>query len=187
MKKNVRGPLILFMAGAAADQALKMAIRHWVTEPVTIFGGFAFLETARNYGFSFGLGSGMPAGIRIAFQLIPPLAVISFAAFRLFRGRPSFAESYGLAAYCAGALGNWIDRALNGYVLDFIRIRTYGLFGLSYWPTMNLADLFISAGAVIFIASQLFSAPKAGKTAGSIRTDEHEMDQADDHGDVPMV
>lgn len=172
MKRNVRGPVILFVAGATADQALKMAIRHWVTGRVTLIGDFASLEPARNFGFSFGLGGGMPAAVRIAFQLVPPLVVLSFAAFRLFRGRPAAAESYGMAAFCAGALGNWIDRAFYGYVLDFLRIRTYGLFGLSYWPTMNLADLLISVGAAIFAASLLIPDPKARETVGPTGPDD---------------
>lgn len=160
MSRNIRGPITLFVVGAAADQMIKFAVRQWLTKPVPLIGDFACLDLAHNFGFSFSLGSGMPAAVRIVLQLMIPLAVVSFAAVRLFRGWPSSVEAYGLAAYCAGAVGNWIDRVFLGYVVDFLRIRTYGLFGLSYWPTMNLADLLISTGAALFIISQFLPAPK---------------------------
>jgi len=40
-----------------------------------------------------------------------------------------------------GAIGNMIDRLRLGYVVDFIDFRV--------WPVFNLADSFITIGAVI--------------------------------------
>jgi signal peptidase II len=46
----------------------------------------------------------------------------------------------------SGAVGNLIDRAQFGFVIDFIDVHVNGF----YWPVFNLADSFIFLG-VIFI------------------------------------
>lgn len=53
-----------------------------------------------------------------------------------------------------GALGNVIDRFAYGAVVDFLyfHIGPYG------WPAFNVADSAITLGAILMVASQLFSA-----------------------------
>lgn len=46
-----------------------------------------------------------------------------------------------LALIFAGAVGNLIDRVHFGYVVDFIQVY--------WWPTFNLADVFIVSGVLI--------------------------------------
>jgi signal peptidase II len=52
---------------------------------------------------------------------------------------------YGLVA--GGAVGNLIDRVMNGYVVDFILVhyRSY------YFPAFNLADSALTVGAALWI------------------------------------
>jgi len=45
-----------------------------------------------------------------------------------------------LATLVAGAAGNLIDRAIHGYVVDFIHLH--------HWPIFNVADICITLGAV---------------------------------------
>ena len=53
-----------------------------------------------------------------------------------------------------GALGNYLDRIINGSVFDFI-ILHYNDF---YFPAVfNIADASITVGAVIFITSYLIN------------------------------
>ncbi|MFO7306776.1 MAG: signal peptidase II [Gammaproteobacteria bacterium] len=49
----------------------------------------------------------------------------------------------GLSLVLGGALGNVIDRAMHGYVVDFI----YFHWGPYYFPAFNVADAAISIGA----------------------------------------
>jgi signal peptidase II len=44
-----------------------------------------------------------------------------------------------LLLIAAGAAGNYFDRLLRGYVVDFIH--------LTHWPVFNVADIYVVAGA----------------------------------------
>ena len=54
---------------------------------------------------------------------------------------------WGLALVLGGAVGNLIDRALYGYVIDFIDVY----YRYWHWPAFNIADTAISAGAGLLI------------------------------------
>lgn len=58
----------------------------------------------------------------------------------------------GLALVLGGALGNLIDRLVQGYVTDFIQV----LFGSWAFPSFNVADAAISVGAAFLIIDALF-------------------------------
>ncbi|MFH1847393.1 MAG: signal peptidase II [Candidatus Omnitrophota bacterium] len=59
----------------------------------------------------------------------------------------NFSETIALSFIIAGTIGNLIDRIRFGYVIDFIDFRV--------WPVFNIADSFITIGAVILMASFL--------------------------------
>lgn len=61
-------------------------------------------------------------------------------------------EGIGLALILGGALGNLVDRIWRGSVVDFIDFY-YGTF---HWYNFNLADAFITVGAIILIKTILF-------------------------------
>ena len=60
-------------------------------------------------------------------------------------------EKIGLLIIIAGALSNIFDRAMNGYVIDFIYLH-YRDF---YWPAFNFADIYISIGVFIVVLQLL--------------------------------
>lgn len=71
-----------------------------------------------------------------------------------------------LSLILAGAVGNLIDRAVYGYVIDFIDFYYPALGGClplfarsgqaCHWPTFNIADSAISVGAIVLLLSQFF-------------------------------
>lgn len=53
----------------------------------------------------------------------------------------------GLAAVLAGAVANLVDRAGDGVVTDYLHS--------GWWPTFNLADVFITLGAAAVLIAVL--------------------------------
>jgi signal peptidase II len=62
-----------------------------------------------------------------------------------------------LALILGGAIGNLIDRLVYGYVIDFLDVY----YGDWHWPTFNLADSAITAGACLLILDALIGHRKA--------------------------
>jgi len=69
-------------------------------------------------------------------------------------------QALGLALILGGALGNMIDRALYGYVIDFIHLY----YQQWSWPAFNIADSAITVGAIIWLADSL----RGHKTAATV-------------------
>lgn len=69
-----------------------------------------------------------------------------------------------LSLILGGALGNVIDRAMYGYVVDFIDVY----YGAWHWPAFNVADSAITVGAVLFILDSLLD---SWRTAASRRNE----------------
>lgn len=141
----------------AADQVTtSMALAH-LRGPVHLIGPLG-LDLQFNSGTAFSLLSG--AGLWITPVVLVACAVLVWLAWH--GGRTVYGVGYGLLL--GGALGNLADRvfrAQHGRVVDFVT--------LSHWPTFNLADAGITAGALVLVAALLFG---GRNEAGGARTDE---------------
>ena len=60
--------------------------------------------------------------------------------------------SASLALILGGAVGNLIDRVIQGYVVDFIFVH----WGDSCFPAFNVADSAITVGAIMMMVDVLF-------------------------------
>lgn len=66
-------------------------------------------------------------------------------------------EIVGINLVLSGALGNVIDRIVEGRVTDFVDFY----IGLWHYATFNVADVAISLGAFLLIVSEFFLKKKA--------------------------
>ncbi len=91
------------------------------------------------------LGSSLSCVLMILLWRLPPSARQHRIALSLILG---------------GAIGNLIDRALMGHVIDFIDVY----YKTSHWPVFNLADSAICCGAILYVVnfSSLKGKPKVG-------------------------
>lgn len=98
---------------------------------------FLHLTLVHNEGAAFGMLPGM------RWVLVATNAVVGFGVFVLGRyldgeGRLPFVA---LGLIGGGAVGNLIDRAWRGYVVDFL--------DLEVWPVFNIADMAIVSGGIL--------------------------------------
>lgn len=130
-----------------ADQASKFYILRYLSSgtSVVVLDGILDLTLVKNTGAAFG----MFRGNTWIFAFIAFITIIFIILLLFIRGRYMRSlEKTALVFILSGAAGNLTDRILYGYVVDFIDI--------GFWPVFNLADSFISAGAVLLFTSLFF-------------------------------
>ncbi|MCZ4514863.1 signal peptidase II [Streptomyces sp. ActVer] len=135
------GLLALAALLATADLGLKA----WAEQALPgspIEGGPLGLELAFNSGVAFSFAADAPAWTVVAATGLITLTV----AAALWRTAPGASRLWGgaLAAVLGGAAANLIDRAPDGRVTDYLHT--------GWWPTFNLADVFIVCGGLLIVA-----------------------------------
>jgi signal peptidase II len=106
------------------------------------------LHYSRNKGAAFTMFSKMPDHLRIPFfNTLTVVAVV--VIFILFMR--SKARSWCLRLGLSGAIGNFLDRLLLGYVIDFIDVEWH-FFGWKHdFAVFNVADVAINVGVGLFV------------------------------------
>jgi len=100
-----------------------------------------------NFGVSFGLFAGTIPALVLVFV---GLFVTVFVLY-LYINSSDLLERWGLFIIICGAIGNIVDRSINGYVIDFIYLH----INQYYWPAFNFADIYISIGIIMIIANMV--------------------------------
>jgi len=145
-------PMAMLVAGAVAlDQVIKWLVETRLPfhELVPVVPMFALYRTW-NEGIAFSLLKGMPdAGLLALTGLV--IIFVLYLWWRTPSGRG--VAHLGYALIIGGALGNLIDRAVYGHVVDYI------LFHTESWSfaVFNLADSFISIGAGLIVLDELIA------------------------------
>jgi signal peptidase II len=148
---------VLLLAGAivALDQIAKAVAldRLPLGVPVAIVDGLLSLTLVLNPGLAFGLLGSIPSAWRwvVAALSLVALAVLARVALRVLPAGGSLGRlSIGLIF--GGAVGNLVDRARFGAVVDFVDVHWRGW----HWPAFNVADSAITVG-VALLALRLMS------------------------------
>ena len=139
---------ILVAIVTGVDQGIKGLVESTLPmqEQVDLVPYFALYRTY-NTGVAFSMFSSFSGTILIAVSL----AVVAFVLYLASKTSPEQTLArVGFALIIGGALGNLIDRTLNGYVID------YFLFHTPVWSfaIFNLADVFITVGASMVLLQE---------------------------------
>ncbi len=114
---------------------------------------FLNLVKVYNRGVSFGMFSNL-AYAQVILAIMASIIVLVILYFLAKTKNKIIA--YSFAFIIGGALGNIIDRIINGAVADFIDVY----IGVYHWPAFNLADIFITIGAMLLIYDEFFNKKK---------------------------
>ena len=129
------------------------------TSPIDleVIRGFFRITYTCNDGAAFSILKG-----KRVFFIIMTIVVVFLIVYYLLKNKVYWVEKYSLLLIISGAVGNLIDRIMYGYVIDFL---DFIIFGYDF-PVFNIADSFITIGAIGLIISILFL-NKEGENEGN--------------------
>lgn len=107
----------------------------------TVIDGFLDLTYSENTGMGFGLGKGSTLGITV----ITAILIAAIIGYLLFFKKEKAYIRIPLIMVAAGGIGNLVDRTQLGYVRDFFE------FTFMDFAIFNIADAFVTVGAVVLI------------------------------------
>jgi len=121
------------------DLFFKYAIKwNWLSEIDLISGVLAITKHE-----NFGLIGNFPLPYLLIIAMTSIAFVILLYAYKIAYKQNKFYETMMLACIMGGALGNFIDRIVNGYVFDWML-----LFNIS---VINIADIAITLGIIGYV------------------------------------
>lgn len=139
---SIRWSVLIFLAGLSVDLLSKYLVAQAGLNNILI-PGLLSLTDHQNHGLIGNLP--LPKYLIIILTVLA-LVLVGKAWLVAVRQRDGLGKA-GLAFILAGALGNLADRLVHGYVYDWIL-----LFNTSI---INLADVMITLGIIIYIYSQI--------------------------------
>ena len=119
------------------------------------------MTLAHNYGAAFSFLSDAGGWQRWLFTGLASVVTLVLIGWLL---RLPTSEKLTAAALCliiGGAVGNLIDRVINGYVVDFIDVYVNDW----HWPAFNVADSAITCGVILLLLDS-FLQSLAAKRSG---------------------
>ncbi|CAB9542780.1 Lipoprotein signal peptidase (EC 3.4.23.36) [uncultured Gammaproteobacteria bacterium] len=132
----------------ALDQLTKLLAYEYLVIGTSVdINAFFSLSFARNYGAAFSFLADQGGWQRYFLSAVSVIASIILSVWMVKTSTIYRFKLIGLTLILSGAVGNMIDRVMNGFVVDFIDFH-YQDF---YWPIFNFADIFISIGVVMLI------------------------------------
>ena len=128
-----------------ADQFTKLlAVRHLKNqESLVLLKGIFELHYLENRGMAFGLMQNQ----RVFFVIATTLALLAAVYFYCIvpKTRRYLPIQICIVFLTAGALGNFIDRIVLGYVVDFF------YFSLIDFPIFNVADIYVTVTFAVLV------------------------------------
>lgn len=146
------------------DQTTKYAIVHFMNRDgaIPVIGYFFQIVSHRNRGAAFGILQNQ-RWFFIVITLAVVAGIIYFLQKLTREGRKKLLP-FALALLLGGAIGNFVDRALFGEVVDFLQFRfQFSFFGrpVDYtYPIFNIADSAIVIGVALIFLDSLITAGK---------------------------
>ncbi len=134
----------------ALDQITKYAASASLlgSGPIVIIDNILELLYVENRGAAFGIMNGMRGFFLILAPAVSILLLIAIS--RLPRTMHFLPLKVTLSCVAAGAMGNFIDRLINGYVVDFIYFKPID------FPVFNVADIYVTCSAAALIYLVMF-------------------------------
>lgn len=135
--------LFIVVSLVSLDQYTKSIILNYfeLYESKTIIDGFFSLTYVQNFGAGFSIMQ----NARTTFLIITPICLIGFT-YLFIKSNDKLSKT-ALLLMISGTIGNFIDRIVRVYVVDFL---DFIIFGWDF-PIFNVADIFLTIGVCLYI------------------------------------
>ena len=149
---------IIIAVIVALDQLAKYLIRtnFVLNSSIPLVDGIFHITYIHNSGAAFSIFQNK-TGFLIGMQLIVIAIVLVYLIKR--QKKEHWCLLLSLSLIAAGGIGNLIDRAASGYVVDFLDFRI--------WPIFNVADISVCVGCGLLILYMFFIEPKRNRNKAS--------------------
>ena len=137
--------VLAVLFGIGLDQITKQLAVLYLKEKaaISILPGIFELFYLENHGAAFGILQGQKIFL-IAVTAVTMILLI-YLYTRIPEDRHYFYIRMIILLLVSGAIGNFIDRCLNNYVIDFF------YFKLIDFPVFNVADIYVSIAAILLV------------------------------------
>lgn len=138
--------LIIIIIGLVLDRFTKiLAVEHLKgQQPIILVENYFEFSYVENRGAAFGIFQGQ-VGLLAAFTIA---VLLGFFIYYLKTPKKTRLFTLSVASIVTGALGNLFDRLVYGHVVDFITLHWRNTH---YFPSFNVADIFITLGTGLLI------------------------------------
>jgi signal peptidase II len=146
------------------DQVTKSLVRDSMAlwDSVVVVPGMLNLTRVHNTGAAFGMLNTADLPFKaVVLTAVATLALAGVAWYAATIPRSDVLARLGIAGIAGGAVGNLIDRATMGYVLDFVDAHWRGWH---FWA-FNVADAAITIGVCLMILDLLGLGRRASNPA----------------------
>ncbi len=143
---------IKWLGLSAAIIVLDQLTKWWVVATLRLHESipvwpFFNLTYVRNTGAAFSFLAGAGGWQRWFFLVLAVTASLAILIWLWRLKDDEVVTAAGLSLVLGGALGNFIDRAAYGYVIDFLDFYIQNW----HWPAFNVADSAITLGVVLLL------------------------------------
>jgi len=141
---------------------LDQATKHYIVThfelngaETTVVPDFFWLHHTANTGVAFGMGNGQ-WWANYLFGFISLAAAVAITVLWKKGAFPGPYSRTAAALLYAGIAGNFTDRLLHGYVVDFLRFD----LKVMMWPSFNVADSCVVVAAILLAVSSFIETPE---------------------------
>lgn len=151
--------LIPFFAGILIIAILDQAAKFFAAGLLQSIRTFPLWENVFHLTYleNSGAGWGVFSDHTWLLTALTFVVIVAVVAYVVAKGPKHPMLNCALTLIIGGAVGNFIDRVRMGYVIDFFD------FTLINFPVFNVADCFITVGAVLFVVYVIFYSDKKEK------------------------
>ncbi len=135
---------IMFVLLTFIDQLTKwLAVQHLIDNDIPLIPGVLELHYLENRGAAWGMLQNQTWFL----ILIPVIVFVAllYGYLTLPAQRKYTLLRFSLVLLASGAIGNFIDRSFNQYVIDFI------YFSLIDFPVFNIADCYVCISSALLL------------------------------------